>query len=159
PEASAERTALIEKWLKAADWLQSHPGASVSDRLLAMVPQVELWQLEHEKQPLPHMIKEDVRTAVAHADHDATTPYLRHAIISDAAQLLGEAGDTSGARALLEKELKTTDTPWYYQSELAELELEAGHEDAALAWSEKARTSARGNATRIQWIALDLKMN
>ena len=60
---------------------------------------------------------------------------------------------------LAAQRLKTTDTPWYYQSSLARMELKAGHNAAAIEWSAKARESAKGNASRLQWLVSDLLLN
>jgi protein disulfide-isomerase len=157
--ADPERKVAIEKWVRAADFVGSDPKVSVSTRLLSVVPSFHLWRLQHPKQPLPKEVVQDVEDAVDHAVVSATTPYLHHAVISDAAEILVDVGDSQRARALLLRELKNTDTPWYYQASLARLEMKAANEAAALEWSGKARETAQGNATRLQWIALDLALN
>jgi protein disulfide-isomerase len=108
---------------------------------------------------LPAELVNEVRAAVAQADHDAVSSYDRHAVISDAADLLDQIGDVAGARELLVRELKKTNTPWYYQGSLANLEKNANRKTQALKWSSAARVSAKGRATRIQWIVSDLMMN
>jgi protein disulfide-isomerase len=60
---------------------------------------------------------------------------------------------------MLVAEAERTDTPWYYHSSLSALEQELGRTEEARAWSEKARKSAAGRATRLQWIANDILLN
>ncbi len=102
--------------------------------------------------------KRTVQEAVRLADRRAETAFQRHSVISGAAQLLRQVKDFSGARELLDKELKSTDTPWYYQSSYANLEQDAGKFAEALVWAERARQSAKGRATKLQWIVTDLTM-
>jgi thiol-disulfide isomerase/thioredoxin len=158
-EPSLERTALIARWTKAAEWLQKNPRSSLSIRLHAAAAQYELWTTEHPNQPVPKDVADVVRAEVARADREAISAYSRHAVISDAAEVLAELGDVDAARAMVLKELKTTDTPWYYQATLAGIERAAGNEASALQWSAKASESARGDATRVQWAAMDVVMN
>jgi thiol-disulfide isomerase/thioredoxin len=153
------RPEVIAQWTKAATWLATDPGTSLSTRLLSVEPAVELWLLQHPGQPVPAEIQARVHAAAAKADAAATSPFDRHAVISDAAELLADAGDGAAARELLEKELRTTDTPWYYQGSLARLAHKAGDDARALEWSAKARESARGQATRLQWTVSDLLLN
>jgi protein disulfide-isomerase len=153
------RAPVAERWTKAARWLATNESASASIRMLAAAPEVELWLAQNPGGVLPNAMLRRVREAVATADAAARTPEQRHAIISDAAELLAEAEDIGGARALLQKELLTTDTPWYYQSSLARIEQKAGHDAEALEWSAKARESVVGNASRLQWLVADLLLN
>jgi len=162
PKAQAEqqeRQAMAKRWAAAAAQLAADRNLSVDTRLMATSVPLQLLKLQNPQDkptPVPPAMRVAVQKAVAQADHDAQSVYERHAVISDAADLLVQAGDLAGARQLLDKELKTTDTPWYYQADYAALEEQAGHTEAALAWSKAARESAKGPATRIQWISNDL---
>jgi protein disulfide-isomerase len=151
-----------KQWLNAVATLAAidplAPEAlSTLERLWLVGPRLAFQQLNHPKAPVPADIRADVQAAATAADRAATSPYTRHAVISDAADLLTEAGDPDSARRLLTNEIAHTDTPWYYQAALADLELSLGHEQAALAASAEAKASARGNATRLQWIARDIQ--
>lgn len=147
-----------KRWLDAVADLSQSPEISVDNRLWTAFAPVEFFRLENAGKPVDIPLVEAVQSAVQKADADAKTLYLRHSIISGAAYMLGEVGDFAGARLLLEKEVKTTDTPWYYQSALANLEYKAGREAEALKWSQAARESAKGRATKLQWLVSDLAM-
>ncbi len=146
-------------WLEAAEHIEADPKASVDTRLSALRPAFECFRLEQPEGKIPDSLKKQVQTAVALADERAQSEYERHAVISGAAYFLRQVGDGEGARRLLEAELARTNTPWYYQSSLASLELEAGHPKKAQEWSAKARASAQGRATKIQWITNDILLN
>ena len=144
------------RWLAAAEELRLTEALSIDNRLWANHPVVVFAQKDHPKGPLPSAVKELVIREAELADGRAKTHYQRHSVISGAVDLLGVIGEYDRARALLDKELATTDTPWYYESSYASIEKKAGNELAALKWSEKARLSAKGRASKLQWIVSDL---
>jgi protein disulfide-isomerase len=146
----------------ALDKLAVDETLSVDARLWTVGPKIAFAK---QKQPedtkpelLPVPLRKEVQAAVAKADKDAKSAYDRHAAISGAAYLLRQIGDYSGARELLMRELKQTDTPWYYESSLASVERAAGDDKAALKWSAAARASVKGRASRVQWIVEDLAL-
>ena len=149
--------------LSAMKVLSQQATISPGTRLWSINPKVEFALFRIEPKGgllnLPTELVTEVRAAAAQADHDAVSIYDRHAVISDAADLLEKIGDVAAARDLLVRELKKTNTPWYYQSSLANLEKNANRKAEALKWSSAARVSAKGRATRIQWIVSDLVMN
>ena len=65
----------------------------------------------------------------------ATDPMVRQSVISDAADLLHEAGDDAGAKRLLEAELKRSAAPYYYMLDLASLAEDENDGPAAIAWA------------------------
>ena len=48
-------------------------------------------------------------------------------------------------------EIKTSKTPYYYMEDLADIEEERGHKDAALEWLARSYKESQGQATRFQW--------
>ncbi|MBI2603655.1 MAG: thioredoxin family protein [Deltaproteobacteria bacterium] len=151
-----ERDSLFLRWIRAAEFVRTRGQASVDLQLWAVYPQLVITRLIATDKALPKALKTAVRTAVARAEREATTEFQRHSVMSGAAWLLGDIGDFENARSLLLKEIRTTDTPWYYQSSLAQLEQKQGNHKDALIWSHLARESAKGNSTRLQWIEADL---
>jgi protein disulfide-isomerase len=156
---AASRQAIERRWLAAIAALRDDPTLSALERLWLVGPRLAFAKLDQPGQPVPPYVLEAVQAAARAANRAATSAYLRHAVIDDAAQLLIEAGDVAGARRLLLAEVSRTDTPWYYQAALADLELDQGHGSAALEWSAKAKASAQGSATRLQWIARDAQFS
>ena len=153
------RKALIKRWLDAAAMIREDKICSTDTKLWSWNPMLEFYQLNDPKSKFSKDMTDKVRAAVYSAEKEAKSSFDRHAVVSGAADLLIKIGDIDAARELLLKELESTDTPWYYQSVLASLEEKAERVSESLKWSEKARISAKGRATKIQWIVADLVNN
>ncbi|NBQ53137.1 MAG: hypothetical protein EBU49_06100 [Proteobacteria bacterium] len=102
--------------------------------------------------------RDEAVSAALQIESSSKSPYERHAVVSDAAAILATAGKISLAMELLKREAGTSDTPWYYQSTLGSLAFQKKEYKEALSWSAKARDSAQGQATRLQWLASDILM-
>lgn len=142
--------------LIAARELVKNPQISLDLRLWASALEWSFFKLENDGQAVPLAMRQKIKAAVATADLLAKTEYERKSVIAGAAYLLSEVGDVGGAYDLLFQEQKESNTPWYYQSALAKLELNRGRHEQARLWSRRARDQARGRATKIQWAASDL---
>lgn len=153
------RKDLIKKWLDAVQVIREDKITSTDTKLWSWYPMLQFHQLENPNSKIPKEMADKIRDAVSKADKEAKSSFDRHAVISDAAELLMGINDFDLAQKMLLKELETTDTPWYYQSVMANLEEKKGNIKGSLDWSEKARLSAKGRATRIQWIVADLVNN
>jgi len=147
------------KWLEAAKWVRERKDASVDTRLSSYVPMLEFEQHINGEKPISEATKTTIVEAVEKTDAEAKSPYDRHAVISGAAYLLRLVGQADKAKAMLLKEAEHTDTPYYYYSSLSAQEKALGHPEEARKWSRKARESAGGRATRLQWITQDVQMN
>ena len=145
-----------KNWLQAAEVIASSQYVSVDTRLWAVYPSLQLSRLESGKENIDSSVKEKVIEAALKADKEAQSKYERHSVISGAAYLLRLVKAYPEADKILKKELKQTDTPWYYQSSLSSLASAQGKEEEALKWAAEARKSAKGRATRLQWITNDL---
>ncbi|MFW7379479.1 MAG: thioredoxin family protein [Oligoflexus sp.] len=158
-EGNPERPVVSEAWQHALTRLSEDERLSVDQRLWLSYPPVEAYRWQHPEKELPGDLVEQVRVAAKEADTAAQSKYDRHAVISGAAYLLRQVKLDDAARELLHKEIRSTDTPWYYYSSLANLEEAFGDRPAALRYSQLARETAKGRATRIQWITNDLLLN
>jgi protein disulfide-isomerase len=147
------------KWLDAAKLIREHKDVSVDTRLSSFIPLLEFEQHGNADKPVSDTTRATILAAVEKADADAKSPYDRHAVISGAAYFLRMVGQADRAKAMLLAEAEKTDTPFYYYSSLSSQEKALGHLDEARKWSRKARESAAGRATRLQWITQDVQMN
>lgn len=156
-----ERDDLQQAWLGAAAAIQQDPRlTSVDQKLWLHYPALVVARLNSSAdQPHSSQLVDYIERAVAQADREARSDYQRHSVISGAAYLLRQVGSYEKARALLLKELQQTSTPWYYYSSLANLELDLDRKQQALMFANKARETAQGRASRIQWTASDLLLN
>jgi protein disulfide-isomerase len=86
-------------------------------------------------------------------DYDADA---RSAIVNSASWVYTYLDDDAGLRALLDKQIAASKTPYYYYPDIADLEEKAGHKAEALNWLERGYKESKGPATRFQWGALYL---
>ena len=119
------------------------------DRLGTVAADIALAKASSSTVPEPVLAK--VRQRVAWADGAAKDAMVRQSVISNAADLLDDAGDRAGARRLLTDELKRSASPYYYMLGLADLSEEDKDTAGAVSWARKAYESAQGPATRVQW--------
>jgi thiol-disulfide isomerase/thioredoxin len=71
--------------------------------------------------------------------------------VEAALNILDVLGDTDHAYAIALHAEQTSKTPYYYMSDLADLEEKRGHKDLAIGWLERAYHESQGAATRFQW--------
>ena len=158
PDSDKESQKIDQLWSKAAKQIAENPETSIDVRLWAQCEPLQLFRLRQKERAVTSELTLLVKSAVAIADEAAKSSYERHSFISSAVSLLQDSGDVNAARNLLDKELRHTDTPWYYHSAYANLEKLAGNDTAALARIQKARESVIGRASKLQWITADLTM-
>nr|MCU0731016.1 hypothetical protein [Hyphomonas sp.] len=80
--------------------------------------------------------------------------FARSGVVNGASIVYAELGDRAAARRLLQQELRTSKTPHYYLSDLADLAEAEGSRAGALQLFEQAYAKAQGPASRFQWGAL-----
>ena len=148
---SAERSTLVEAWDAALDRLAADASLSTADRLTALGARVDLAKQDAGKAPLPAALQQRLRDDVARADRETTDVYARQAVISNAAEVLAEAGMLDESDALLTAELTRSHSPYYFMLGLAANAKKRGDNAAAVEWHAKAWAAATGAATRLQW--------
>ena len=147
-----ERARLSQQLVAALDGFGQDESLGLSDRLSPVGTEVALYRASAGKEaPLPPELKRKVQERVQRADAAATNPQERQALISTAARLLSQAGDSKGAEALLTAELKKSQSPYYYMPSLASLAEKRGDKAAAVDWLRQGYESSEGPASRVQW--------
>ena len=139
------------RWLEALDLIRADEAASVSTRLWAVGAKVLVWEMENPNKDFPWAMVSEVRQTAKWVQKVALTPFQRQSTIYDAAFLLRKTGQLLLAKEALTRELKTSRTPWFYYSGLAKVALAENNLDLAYVLSAKARESAEGRATKLQW--------
>ncbi|MFT4076183.1 MAG: thioredoxin family protein [Asticcacaulis sp.] len=145
----AQRQTLGASLIKALDGVYADNSLPLPDRLETVNADILLDKAGMKKVSKTVLTK--VRARAAWADRTAKDPMVRQSIISNAADLLHEAGDNAGARKLLEGELKRSASPYYYMLELASLSEDEKDAKGAIAWARKGYEASEGQATRVQW--------
>jgi thioredoxin-related protein len=145
-----------QKWLAAARTIENEPNQSIDVRLIAAGAEVQFYSLEHEKDKVPQELADQLREAVKTAMGRISNNYERHVVTTTAAGMLSLVGDDEAARKMLLDEAARSATPFYLYSALASMEKEKGNYGEALKYAQLARETAKGRATRLQWITSDL---
>jgi len=148
---SAERRRLVEAWNASLHRLAADTALSEGDRLATLHAEVALAKLDEPKGPIPAALIQRITDEAARTDRETRDPYSRQAVISDAAELLTEAGLLAESDALLNAELARSHSPYYFMLGLADNAKKRGDKAAAVDWAEKAYNTAKGPATRLQW--------
>ncbi len=148
---SLERKGLLRRWNERLDAISKDPGYSTAHRLATTMTRISFARMDDPEAPIPPALQEQAIQRVAWADEQAVTPYQRQAVINTAWYVLWRAELNEEARILLTAELEKSRQPYYFMSDLAQLEKEAGNTEQALDWLKRAYQSSSGPATRFQW--------
>ena len=148
PDA-AQRAAIGASLIKALDSVYSDDSLPIPDRLATVGADIILDKADDGQVSKTVLAK--VRARAGWADKAATEAMVRQSVISNAADLLHDAGDDAGAKRLLTAELKRSASPYYYMLDLASIAEAEKDGPAAIAWARKAYETSEGQATRVQW--------
>ncbi|WIO73512.1 thioredoxin family protein [Porticoccaceae bacterium LTM1] len=124
---------------------------SATERLSLVSAKIAIEKANDPHTPLPEVLIDEVRAAVAEEDKRATTHYQRQSVISSASYLLDDAGLEDESTALLMAEVEKSEAPYYFMSMLSYRAMKKGDYENGMNWSRKAWDSAVGAATRSQW--------
>lgn len=108
-------------------------------------------ELNGPKYKLP---KDFLATANARIDAALATEqnqYLRSGLVNASLNILEDVGDYSKAYQVANAEINRSHTPYYFQSDLAEIAEKLGHKDEAIDLLSRAYGGSQGAATRFQW--------
>lgn len=101
--------------------------------------------------PLPASLIDEARSLAAARLAQHPAGFARSGVVNGASIVYAELGDRAAARRLLEQEVRTSKTPHYYLSDLADLAEAEGDRAEALGLFEQAYAKAEGPASRFQW--------
>jgi thioredoxin-related protein len=146
---SAEAIAFNARFARAMDIATTHPRYTLSDHLVAVGNKLAVAKALTGK--LDPALVASARKTLDEVLATRTSNYDRLTVINAALGVFDELGANAEAYTLVQGELARSDTPYYYQADLADLAEELGKKDEALAWSAKAYDGSRGAATRFQW--------
>lgn len=137
------------RFAAAMDAAAAHPRYTTADRLYAVARKLAAAKALTGK--IEPVLATAARARLDAALAESSIPYVRSGIINSALPLYDLLGANADAYVLLQGELAKTETPYYYQADLAVLAERLGKHDEALAWYAKAYEGSRGAATRFQW--------
>ena len=81
-------------------------------------------------------------------------PYVRSGLVNAALNILEDIGDYPKAYQIAKAEVARSNTPYYYEADLAEVAEKLGQKDEAVDLLDQAYRESQGAATRFQWGSL-----
>jgi thiol-disulfide isomerase/thioredoxin len=121
-------------WFALMDALEADTSYAATEQLLSAAGRLQLAMAFAPDGKIPPQVAARARTtldAYLSRQYDADE---RAGIVNSASWVLSYLGDDARLRALLEGELATSRTPYYYMPDLADLDEQAGNFGAALQW-------------------------
>jgi hypothetical protein len=153
----AHAAALEPTWFHLMDAIAADQRYSAADRLYTVASKVTAAKALERSGKIPSTLADEAHQRVDAALALTTDPYTRTSLVNAALNVLDALDDHDRSYAVLSGEIKTSKTPYYYMSDLAELEEQRGHKDAAVDWLARAYRESQGQATRFQWGAAYLR--
>lgn len=147
----ADRMSLEQTFAGLMDGLARDPRYSSAMQLFAVAQKITAVQALEPSGKVPAAMAAQARERAERVLSQAHEPYARTSAVDAVDALLQALGDTQRRYELLLGESRTSATPFYYQSELGDLEEQRGHPDAAVDWYARSYRGSQGQATRIQW--------
>jgi ATP/maltotriose-dependent transcriptional regulator MalT len=148
PDTAAE---LMQQWTAVMNAAAEDKRYSEGQRLAAIAGELHAAKALSPKGVIPAEMataaKARVQETLAHK-HDSFT---RGAVVNAAIDILETLDEPQMAYTMVEAELKTATTPYYYMSHLASLDEALGHPDQAVAWMKRAYDESKGPVTRFRW--------
>jgi thioredoxin-related protein len=142
---------LMQKWTVVMNAAAEDKRYSEGQRLAAIAGELHAAQALSPKGVIPadmaSAAEARVQETLAHK-HDSFT---RAAVVNAAIDILETLDEPQMAHTMVEAELKTATTPYYYMSHLASLDEKLGHPDRAVAWTKRAYEESKGPVTRFRW--------
>lgn len=142
---------LEKSYIALMDRLASDARYSTAMQLYALMQEIAAAQALEPSGKAPQPMVDKARQRMELELRQVREPYARTSVVNAALNLLDQLGDQERSYSLLLTEVKTSSTPYYYMSDLGELEEKRGHRDAAIEWLARGYDESRGSATRIQW--------
>src|SRR6202034_1549927 len=124
---------------------------SAADRLYAVASKVAAAKALEGSGKVPAALADEAHQRVDEALALTTDSYTRTSLVNASLNVLDALDDRERSYAVLTGEISISKTPYYYMSDLADLEEQRGHKDAAVDWLARAYRESEGQATRFQW--------
>jgi hypothetical protein len=141
----------LERWSGVMDAAASDPRFAETDHIYAMVVKMQAAKALGPDGKIPAPLAKRVTERVDAALAKKHEGYERAGVVNASLWALDTLEEKERIRAVLDHEVKTAKQPYYYMLDLADVEEEAGNEDKAIEWLERAYRESKGVATRFQW--------
>jgi len=148
---AAHNAALERDWFALMDAMEASPAYSDTVKLMSAAGRLYAAKALDEKGVIPPAVIARARATLDGFLARKYDPDARAGIVNSASWVLEYLGDDARLRALLQGEMATSRTPYYYMADLATLEERTGNKAEAVTLLERAYRESQGPATRFQW--------
>lgn len=148
-EGTEERQAIVAKWQSRLNVLRLDASFSAAERMRIFAGEIRLAKLDSED--IPDELKARIRAAVERERAGAEDAYESIVVTNASVGILMDSDQNELASEVLQAELETSNTGYYWMADLAYFAQEAEQTEEALKWLKMAYDQAEGIATRIQW--------
>lgn len=142
---------LRDRAMSIADAATTNPQFAPADQLAAQLIKIRVAKAYAVDGKVPTDVR-SVALATAQKMLDVKMePYVRAGVVNSADNIYIALEDRERERALLANEAATSNTPYYYLGDLADVEEKLGNHARALQLLAEAYEKAKGPASRFQW--------
>jgi thiol-disulfide isomerase/thioredoxin len=142
---------LRERVMALADAATVNPQFAPADQLAAQLVKIRVAKAYAPDGKVPTDVRSVALATAAKMLAVKQDPYVRAGVVNSAENIYIALEDRERLSALMAQEAQTSNTPWYYLGDLADVEEELGHKQRALELMAEAYAKAKGPASRFQW--------
>lgn len=142
---------LRERVMAVADAATVNPKFAPADQLAAQLVKIRVAKAYAPDGKVPTDVRSVALQTAAKMLAVKQEPYVRAGVVNSAENIYIALEDNDKLKALLADESKTSNTPWYYIGDLAEVEEQQGNKQRAIELLAEAYQKAKGPASRFQW--------
>jgi protein disulfide-isomerase len=142
---------LRERWMTAADAATANPEFAPADQLAAQLMKITAAKAYAADAKIPTDVRSVAVATAARMLAVKQDAYVRAGVVNSAINIYVALDDWERARDLLALEATTSNTPYYYLGDLADVEEHLGHPQRSVALLAEAYAKAKGPASRFQW--------
>ena len=142
---------LRERVMAIADATTANLQFAPADQLAAQLVKIRVAKAYAPDDKVPTDVRSVALATAAKMLAVKQDPYVRAGVVNSAENIYIALEDKDKLKALLAQEAQTSNTPWYYIGDLADVEEEQGNKHRALELMAEAYQKAKGPASRFQW--------
>jgi thiol-disulfide isomerase/thioredoxin len=142
---------LRERWMAIADAATANPEFAPADQLAAQLMKITAAKAYAADKKVPTDVRSVAIATSTKMLGVPQEPYVRAGVVNSAINIYIALDDWERAKDLLRLEASTSNTPYYYIGDLADVEEHLGNTDRSVELLAEAYAKAKGPASRFQW--------
>jgi protein disulfide-isomerase len=141
----------MQRWTQVMTAAAEDKRFSEGQQLAAIAGELHAAKVLEPKGVIPAQMASAAKARTQEALLHKQDSLARGAVINAAIDVLETLDEPQQAYTMVEAELKTATTPYYYMADLASLAEKLGNRDDAIAWWKRAYDESKGPVTRFRW--------